>query len=114
MDEKPLHKITVKELCAVADVNRSTFYAHYEDIYCMVQDIEKGIIEGMPLLLFPMIEKQCEILGYAEYINKNYKAIDLLVKNGLFTQAAIDHFVDYYIDQKLPRQNSFEDNTGRT
>ncbi len=29
MLEKPVDKITVKELCAAADINRGTFYAHY-------------------------------------------------------------------------------------
>lgn len=33
MQEKPLNKITVKEICDKADVNRSTFYAYYTDIY---------------------------------------------------------------------------------
>ena len=29
--EKPVAKITVKELCEQANVNRATFYAHYRD-----------------------------------------------------------------------------------
>ena len=29
---KPLEKITVKELCSLACINKSTFYSHYEDI----------------------------------------------------------------------------------
>lgn len=33
MRDKPLNKITVREICERADVNRSTFYAYYEDIY---------------------------------------------------------------------------------
>ena len=33
MRDKPLNKITVKEICELADVNRSTFYTYYEDIY---------------------------------------------------------------------------------
>ena len=33
MHDKPLNKITVREICERADVNRSTFYAYYEDIY---------------------------------------------------------------------------------
>src|SRR5699024_5611620 len=30
---KPLEKITVRELCREAPVNRSTFYAYYKDVY---------------------------------------------------------------------------------
>lgn len=31
--EKPIHRISVKELCEEAGINRGTFYAHYTDIY---------------------------------------------------------------------------------
>lgn len=32
MRERPLGSITIKTLCEQADVNRSTFYAHYDSI----------------------------------------------------------------------------------
>lgn len=38
--ERPLSAITVKALCERADVNRSTFYAHYDDVEEMLHDIE--------------------------------------------------------------------------
>lgn len=41
MKDKPLNKITVTEICEKADVNRSTFYAYYTDIY----DLHQKIIE---------------------------------------------------------------------
>ena len=31
--KKPLEKITVRELCEIARINKSTFYSHYKDIY---------------------------------------------------------------------------------
>jgi AcrR family transcriptional regulator len=31
MKNKPISEITVKEICEKADVNRTTFYAHYHD-----------------------------------------------------------------------------------
>jgi AcrR family transcriptional regulator len=40
MSEKPLQNITVAELCARAEINRSTFYAHYADIYDLQQKLE--------------------------------------------------------------------------
>ncbi len=41
MKEKPLNKISVTEICQRADVNRSTFYAYYTDIYDLHQKIIK-------------------------------------------------------------------------
>lgn len=38
--KKPLNEITVKELAETADINRSTFYAHYETIDQLVINIE--------------------------------------------------------------------------
>ena len=32
---KPLEKITVKELCQLARINKSTFYTHYSDIFAL-------------------------------------------------------------------------------
>ncbi len=38
--EKPLSRITVKELVEQADINRSTFYAHYETLPALIEEIE--------------------------------------------------------------------------
>lgn len=38
--ERPVSAITVKALCERADVNRSTFYAHYGSINELLHDIE--------------------------------------------------------------------------
>lgn len=43
MFEKPLQNITVAELCTRAEINRSTFYAHYSDIYDLQQKLELEI-----------------------------------------------------------------------
>ncbi len=39
MKEKPLNKISVTEICKTADVNRSTFYSYYTDIYDLHEKI---------------------------------------------------------------------------
>lgn len=43
LGERPLKDITVKELCQKADVNRSTFYLHYYDIYDLMEELEGSI-----------------------------------------------------------------------
>ena len=40
MQETPVEKITVKELCARADINRATFYAHYDTLTALLEEIE--------------------------------------------------------------------------
>ena len=44
LKEKPVNKITVKELCALAQLNRATFYAHYSDCFALKESIENELI----------------------------------------------------------------------
>lgn len=43
LKEKQISQITIREICDMAKVNRSTFYRHYEDIYALMHSIEKEI-----------------------------------------------------------------------
>lgn len=45
MESKSISKITIKELCEAADINRSTFYAHYRDQYDLLHQIEDEIVD---------------------------------------------------------------------
>ena len=45
MLQKSIKEITVKELVDEVDINRSTFYLHYTDIYQMLQQIEEDALE---------------------------------------------------------------------
>ena len=40
MQQKSIKEITVKELVNEVDINRSTFYLHYTDIYDLLHSIE--------------------------------------------------------------------------
>ncbi|MFL0198739.1 TetR/AcrR family transcriptional regulator [Clostridium sp. WILCCON 0269] len=44
MSKKKINNITVKELTDLADVNRSTFYHYYEDIFDMVDKIKTELV----------------------------------------------------------------------
>lgn len=44
LSQKSIAKITVKEICEEADVNRSTFYAHYADPYDLMQKIKDEVM----------------------------------------------------------------------
>ncbi len=44
-EKKELSKISVTELVQKANINRSTFYSHYDDIYCVAEEYENDIID---------------------------------------------------------------------
>ena len=43
LKEKRFEQITVKEICAQAGVNRSTFYLHYADQTALLSDVEEEV-----------------------------------------------------------------------
>ena len=47
MLERPINRITVTEICAQAEVNRATFYAHYKDPYDLLAHIENELFEAI-------------------------------------------------------------------
>lgn len=75
MQKKSIKEITVKELVDEVDINRSTFYLHYSDIYQMLESVENElmdeithVIEEYPLdsvengNSYPLIERIFTIL----------------------------------------------------
>ena len=40
MQNTPYERITVKELCQKADINRATFYSHYDSLATLMEEIE--------------------------------------------------------------------------
>lgn len=46
LKEKPLNRITVKEICEQADINRTTFYRYYEDPFDLMDQIEKELLDS--------------------------------------------------------------------
>lgn len=43
--QKPLEKITVKELAELAYINKATFYTHYHDIYDLSDQLENELLD---------------------------------------------------------------------
>lgn len=43
MKQKSIHSISIKEICEGADINRSTFYRHYDTQYDLYDDILEDI-----------------------------------------------------------------------
>ena len=45
MKTKKINEITVKELTDMSDLNRGTFYLHYRDVYDLLEQTEKELME---------------------------------------------------------------------
>ena len=57
MQQKSIKEISVKELVDEVDINRSTFYLHYTDIYQMLQKIEEDAMQNITEVMkkYPII-----------------------------------------------------------
>ena len=43
--KRPIEKITITELCEKADINKSTFYAYFKDIYDLSDQLEEQVMQ---------------------------------------------------------------------
>ncbi|MDR1093144.1 MAG: TetR family transcriptional regulator C-terminal domain-containing protein [Clostridiales bacterium] len=51
LEKRPLNKITVKEICGLADVNRTTFYSNFYDIYDLHEQIQDELYKKIEVSL---------------------------------------------------------------
>lgn len=53
LTEKSMENITVKKLCETADINKSTFYLHYKDIYDCADCFRDDIVDEFGKVIAP-------------------------------------------------------------
>ena len=77
LTKKHLNEISISELCSLANINRNTFYSHYNTTYDVIDDITVNLMEDFG----QMVEKSdndldisidiCKYLFYKRDIFKN-------------------------------------------
>lgn len=75
LNERPLGKITVRDIVEDCGVNRNTFYYHFADIHALVEEVSKGEIDRI-IEQNAAISSLCECLDVAtEFILRNRRAV---------------------------------------
>lgn len=89
LHNKPISRITIKELCETADLNRATFYTHYADQFDLLKQIETELITDINSYLdnFNIEAGETDltqmIFRILEYIEKNKELCCVLLgENG--------------------------------
>lgn len=77
-EKREISKITVSELVERANISRATFYAHFDDIYCVVEEFENELINefftNAKLLATTDYEKFFdEFFAFIKKNDENYK-----------------------------------------
>ncbi|MBQ7595894.1 MAG: TetR/AcrR family transcriptional regulator [Clostridia bacterium] len=98
LNEKPIEKITVKEICDYADINRGTFYSHYSDQFDLynnvIDELLNGIFERMSNFMEEGVTPEDvhkSIASVYDYIKENYKLVKVL----------LDGRIEYNIEKRI-------------
>lgn len=84
LQEKPISKITVKEICDMAEINRGTFYKHYNDPYDLLAKTEEDILDDFRCRLREVEAKgiQQGVASILEALKENYTVYGALIASG--------------------------------
>ena len=104
LDERPIGKITVTDVCEHADVNRSTFYSYYADVSMLLKEIENDVFEQIPVSPdLPTIYSQDVYLDMLEeffkYVRENERLFRILIirsDNSDFNSRLIAAIIEKY------------------
>jgi len=82
--EKPINKITVKEVCELAELNRATFYAHYSDCFALLESIEQELLDafGYSLRLIDDFDVSALIAAIYAMVERHEDACRVLIFGG--------------------------------
>ncbi len=75
LNERPLNKITVKDLAEKCEINRNTFYYHYKDIYEILSEIFQQELQKVIDEYNDTLSWEESFLLAAEFALENKKAI---------------------------------------
>lgn len=88
LKQKSISKITVKEICEIAEINRATFYAHYTDAFDLLYQIETEVINDITKYLATDIYSDATrknssdtLEKILEYIKKDSELFSILLED---------------------------------
>lgn len=75
LDERPLNKITVKDIVETCGINRNSFYYHYQDLPALLEEITAERVQDL-IQAHPTIDSLEDCFDAAlEFVLKNRRAV---------------------------------------
>lgn len=83
LEEQSFDNITVKQITEYADINRGTFYLHYQDKYDLLEKTIHEYTQSMIQYCFdhPEIKDSHSLYLSFEYLTKHYDSLEPLLGN---------------------------------
>ena len=86
LESKPIEKISVASLCRLADIDRTTFYLHYTDVYDLLGAIESDLAEAADQLSKDIMDEehsnQYVLDTFLDFLKSNRAYIRILYRFG--------------------------------
>lgn len=105
LNEKKIGSISVRELAERADINRSTFYSHYEDVYQLLDEIAKEAVTHIPFDNGIERVSREKIMEAMQYMEKHRELYIALMKTGVFYEHAERAAIEMFRDGAIFRQD---------
>ncbi len=94
---KPISRITITELCKKADINRTTFYAHYKDQFDLLNQVEEETLSSFEDILRKHEDKR----GRRELLQLTEEIVSFMADNGNSIQVLLSENGDIRFQKKL-------------
>ena len=99
LDEKPLSKITVRDITDRCGINRNSFYYHYQDIPTLIQEILSGEINRI-ISEYPNIESIEDCVKVAAGFSLEHKRAILHIYNSV-NRDMFEHYLWQVCEQTV-------------
>mgnify|MGYP002521532222 FL=1 len=100
LQNKDVKRVTVRELCETAQVHRSTFYMHYQDIYDLLEQVEQNTFDEIQRLAFREQHSSNTITTLMQYIQEQADLFQVLFR--YFNSSSVQTFMqllrNYFLD----------------
>ena len=118
MQKKAVSQISIRELCELADVNRSTFYSNYGNTIDLIKDIHQDFFEHMFYKNYVSNDNNIEvavfksnlILDMITYVENNKQEVTILFtnnENNMLEQNLLSFFMDLQQIHSLDYNKSY-------
>lgn len=107
MHEKDINKITVSDIIREADISRGTFYAHYPDIYSVIEQIETEELKKLMSLVNKSKEENSKsnnptdfLKAICKYLYSDFDYYRMLLQSS-FLNNFLNRLIEVYYEDTI-------------
>ncbi len=102
LKQESIYKISIRELCEQAGINRSTFYKYYGNQFDLLREMEEDMLHHVQQTLMESGREKTEsISGVCAYLEQNIELSRLLINNNIDPKFPERLFSMPYIRQEI-------------